>query len=75
MDAVKHLLRGREAARGLEHEDTVGGGSQHRVQLAVRADVVDPGVGAGVGEERETLGDAGTACSAPLSSSSTATIP
>ena len=113
VDAVEHLLRRGQVAGRLEHEDAVGRGAQH-VQLAVGADVVDAGVGAGVGEEHEALVEAhreavghggglpdggrfaqpsyplrrppptasgrcaatpGTACSAPLSSSSTATIP
>ena len=108
VDAVEHLLGRRQVAGRLEHEDPVGRGPEH-VQLAVGADVVDAGVGAGVGEEDEALVeaqgeavghgdhcprrgdasfsppparasaamrcDAGTACSAPCSSSSTATIP
>ena len=57
VDAVEHLLGGGEAAGRLEHEHAVGRRAEH-VQLAVGADVVDAGVGAGVGEEHEALVEA-----------------
>ena len=57
LDAVEHLLGGGEAAGGLDDEDPVRGRLEH-VQLAVGADVVDAGVGAGVGEEDESLVEA-----------------
>ena len=41
----------------MQHEQTVVAGAQH-VQLAVGADVVDAGVGAGVGEEDEAFVEA-----------------
>ena len=54
LDAVEHLLGRRQAARRLEHEHPVGRRGDD-VQLAIGPDVVDPGVGAGVGEEEEAL--------------------
>ena len=54
LDPVEHLVRGREAAGRLEHEQPVIGRPQD-VQLAEGADVVEAGVGAGVGQEDETL--------------------
>ena len=50
VDAVEHLLGGGEVAGGLQHEGAVGAGVDH-VELAVVADVVEPGVGARVGHE------------------------
>lgn len=65
-------MRGCEIARRIQHEDPVRRGPEH-VLLAVRADVVDTGVGAGVGEEdeavveaeREAVGHWGSLASAP----------
>ena len=57
VDAVEHLLGGGQVARRLQHEDPVGVGLEE-VHLAVRADVVDPGVGAGVAQEDESLVEA-----------------
>ena len=52
VDARQHLVGGGQAAGRLQHEDAVVAGVQH-VELAVRPDVVDAGVGAGVGQEDE----------------------
>ena len=57
VDPVEHLLGGGQGAGGLEQEHAVAAGAQH-VQLAVGADVVDAGVGPGVGEEDEPLVEA-----------------
>jgi hypothetical protein len=54
VDAVEDLLRGREVPGGLDDEQAVVAGL-HDVQLAVRRDVVDAGVGARVGQEDEPL--------------------
>ena len=57
VDAVEHLVGGGQRACRLQHEQPVVAGPQH-VQLAVGADVVDAGVGAGVGEEDQALVEA-----------------
>ncbi len=54
VDPVEHLLRRREVPGGLEHEQPIVRRPEH-VQLAVRADVVEPGVRPRVGQEHEAL--------------------
>ncbi len=56
-DPVEHLLRRGQVARGLHHERAVGPGVDH-VQLAVGADVVEAGIGAGVGDEDQGVFEA-----------------
>ena len=51
VDPRQHLMGGGQAAGRLQHEGPVVAGVQH-VQLAVGPDVVDAGVGAGVGRGR-----------------------
>ena len=53
-DHVEHLLRRRQVAGRLQHEQAVGRGLQD-MQLAICADVVDAGVGARVREEDQTF--------------------
>ena len=54
VDAIEHLLRRGEVAGRLEDEEPIRRRLDH-VQLAVRADVVDARVGAGVGQEDERV--------------------
>ena len=54
LDAIEHLVRRRQVAGRLQHEQAVGRRPQH-VQLAVGADVVDAGVGARVRQEQQPL--------------------
>jgi hypothetical protein len=52
VDPSQHLVGGGQAAGGLHHEGAVRAGVDH-VELAEGADVVDPRVGAGVGQEQQ----------------------
>ena len=54
LDLVEQLMGGRQAASGLEHEQPVIVRAEH-VQFAVGADVVDPGVRAGVRHEQQAF--------------------
>ena len=56
-DPVEHLLGGGEVAGRLQHEGAVRPGVDH-MELAVGADVVEPGVGSGVGDEEQGVGEA-----------------
>ena len=53
-DPVEHLLGGGEAPGGLDDEDLLGSGLDE-VEFPVGADVVDAGVGPGVGQEDQPL--------------------
>lgn len=53
LDVVDHGLGGGQVAGGQKHEQPVGSRLEG-VQLSVRRDVVDPGVGAGIGGHHQT---------------------
>jgi hypothetical protein len=53
-ELVEYLVGGGQVAGRLEHEESVVVGTEH-VQFAIAADVVDPGIGAGVGHEQQAF--------------------